>query len=159
MPAFNQGYGLLVDGQLHDEYGVRAGHKPDISAQLVERICRKITDHAQDLVDVEEWLLEDAEVAVVAYGSPARASSRAVKEARTKGIKAGFLKMRILWPFPEEVLDKLCTHVKRFIVPEMNMGKMVREVERVAAGRIEVISLPKIGGEMHTPANILEAIQ
>lgn len=159
MPAFNQGYKILVDGQLHDEYGVRAGHKPDISAQLVERICRKITDHAKDLVDVEEWLLDDAEVAVVAYGSPARPSLRAVKEARAEGIKAGCLKIRILWPFPETVLDMLCSRVRRLVVPEMNIGKMVREVERVVAGRVEVISLPKIGGEMHTPGEILRAIE
>ena len=158
MPAFNQGYGILVDGQLHDEFGIRAGHKPDVSAKLVERICRKIMDHADDLVDVEEWLLEDAEVAVVSYGSPARPALRAVKDARSAGMKAGYLKIRILWPFPEKVIDRLCNRVRRIIVPEMNMGKIVREVERVAAGRGEVISLPKLGGEMHAPSEIFKAI-
>lgn len=159
MPAFNQGYGVLVDGQLHDEFGVRAGHKPDVAAKLLERICRKITDHAPELVDVEEWLLEDAEVAVVSYGSPARPALRAVKDARSAGLKAGYLKIRTLWPFPENVIDELCLRVKKIVFPEMNMGKIVREVERVAAGRAEVISLPKLGGEMHTPSEILKAIR
>jgi len=159
MPSFNQGYGLLVDGQLHDEFGIRAGHLGDVSARLVERICRKITDRADLLVDVEEWMLEDAEVAVVAYGSPARSALRAVKDARAAGLKAGGLKVRTLWPFPQKVIDRLCRHARRIIVPEMNMGKIVREVERVVAGRAEVISLPKLGGEMHTPAEIFEAIQ
>jgi len=159
MPAFNQGYGVLVDGQLHDEFGIRAGHKPDISAALVERICRKITDHAADLMDVEEWVPEDSEVVVLTYGSPARAALRAVKEARLAGQKAGYLKLRILWPFPERVIDRLCRQVKKIIVPEMNMGKIVREVERVAAGRTEIISLPKLGGEMHAPSEIFEALK
>jgi 2-oxoglutarate ferredoxin oxidoreductase subunit alpha len=158
MPTFNQGYGLLVDGQLHDEWGIRGGHKADVSAGLVERICRKITDHAQELLDVEEYRLDDAEVAVVAYGSPARSSLRACKEAREAGIRAGCLKMRILWPFPETAIARLCTRVRKIVVPEMNRGKMSREVERVAAGRVEVFPLPKIGGEMHTPAEILRAL-
>jgi len=159
MPAFNQGFGILVDGQLHDEFGIRAGHKPDVSAALVERICRKITDHADDLVDVEEWLLEDAEVAVVGYGTPARPARRAVKDARAAGRKAGYLKIRILWPFPEKVIDKICRRAKRIVVPEMNIGKIVREVERIVGGRAEVVSVPKLGGEMHTPSEIFEAIK
>jgi 2-oxoglutarate ferredoxin oxidoreductase subunit alpha len=158
MPTFNQGYGVLVDGQLHDEFGVRAGHKADVSAALVERICRKITDHAQDLVDVEEYRLEDAEVVLVTYGSPARPALRAVKDARSQGIRAGFLKIRLLWPFPEKVIDHVGRLAKRIIVPEMNVGKIYREVERVVAGRAEVISLPKLGGEVHTPSEILRSI-
>jgi len=158
MPAFNQGYGILVDGQLHDEYGGRAGHKAEVSAAMVERICRKITDHSDELVDVEEWMLEDAEVAFVTFGSPARPGLRAAKDARARGIKAGFLKMRILWPFPDKAIERVARQAKRIIVPEMNMGKMCREVERVVAGRAEVISLPKLGGEVHTPSEILKAI-
>jgi len=158
MPAFNQGYGVLVDGQLHDEWGIRAGHNPEESAKLVERICRKITDHSEGLLDVEEYLLEDAEVAVVAYGSPARSAIRAVKEARQAGVKAGCLKIRVLWPFPEMVIDRICQRVKKIVVPEMNRGKIFLEVKRVAAGRAEVISLAKLGGEMHTPWEILKAM-
>jgi 2-oxoglutarate ferredoxin oxidoreductase subunit alpha len=158
MPAFNQGYGILVDGQLHDEFGGRAGHKPEVSAAMVERICRKITDHADELVDVEEWMLEDAEVALVTFGSPARPALRAAKDARSQGIKAGFLKLKILWPFPEKIVERVGKQARRIIVPEMNMGKIFREVKRVVAGRSEVISLPKLGGEVHTPAEIFKII-
>lgn len=158
MPAFNQGYGILVDGQLHDEYGGRAGHKAEVSAAMVERICRKITDHSDELVDVEEWMLEDAEVAFVTFGSPARPALRAAKDARAQGIKAGFLKLRILWPFPDKIIDRVGRQAQRVIVPEMNMGKISREVERVVAGRAEVVSLPKLGGEVHTPSEILQSM-
>jgi 2-oxoglutarate/2-oxoacid ferredoxin oxidoreductase subunit alpha len=159
MPSFNQGYGILVDGQIHDEMGIRAGHKPEVAAQLVDRICRKISDHRDELVDVEEYMLEDAEVALISYGSPARSSLRAVKDARAKGIKAGCLKIRILWPFPDAAIAKISRKVKRMIVPEMNVGKIVREVERAGGCQAEVISLPKIGGELHTPGEILEALK
>ncbi len=158
MPAFNQGYGILVDGQLHDEFGGRAGHKPEISAAMVERICRKITDHADELVDVEEWMLEDAEIAFIAFGSPARPALRAVKDARTQGIKAGFLKLRVLWPFPDRVIERVARQTKRIIVPEMNMGKVFREVKRVVASWAEVVSLPKLGGEVHTPTELLRSM-
>ena len=159
MPAFNQGYGILVDGQIHDEMGIRAGHKPEVAAQLVNRICRKILDHRHELADVEEFMLDDAEVALVSYGSPARSALRAVKEARTRGIKAGLLKIRILWPFPDAVIEKISRKAKKIIVPEMNVGKIVREVERIAACRCEVVSLPKVGGELHTPTEILEILK
>jgi len=159
MPAFNQGFGILVDGQIHDEMGLRAGHKPEVAAQLVDRICRKIRDHREELTDVEEYMLDDAEVALISYGSPARSSLRAVKDARAMGIKAGCLKIRTLWPFPDPVIAKISRKVKRMIVPEMNVGKIVQEVERVGGCHAEVISLPKVGGELHTPAEILEALK
>jgi 2-oxoglutarate ferredoxin oxidoreductase subunit alpha len=158
MPIFNQGYGILVDGQLHDEFGSRAGHIPEVSAALVERICRKITDHTHELIDVEEWMLEDAEIAFVTFGSPGRPALRAAKDARNLGVKAGFLKLRILWPFPDRVIDRVARQTRRIIVPEMNMGKVFREVERVVAGRAQVVSLPKLGGEVHTPTEILRSL-
>jgi len=158
MPAFNQGYGILVDGQIHDEMGIRAGHKPEVAAQLVDRICGKIRDHRDELIDVEEYMLEDAEVALISYGSPARSSIRAMKDARAKGIKAGCLKIRILWPFPDAIIERISRKVKKLIVPEMNVGKIVREVERAGKCHAEVISLPKVGGELHTPGEILEAL-
>jgi 2-oxoglutarate ferredoxin oxidoreductase subunit alpha len=159
MPAFNQGYGVLVDGQLHDERGIRAGHKADRSAELVRRICRKITDHAEALTDVEEWEVEDAEVVVLTYGSPARPAMRAAKEARAQGIRAGVLKIRLLWPFPQNVVDRICRTAGAILVPEMNVGKIKGEVERIVRGRSRVISLPKLGGELHTPAEIFAGIQ
>ena len=159
MPAFNQGYGVLVDGQLHDERGIRAGHKADRSAELVRRICRKITDHADELTDVEEWKIEDAEVVVLTYGSTARPAMRAAKDARERGIRAGVLKIRILWPFPKKVVDRICRTPRTILVPEMNIGKIAGEVEKIVRGRSRVISMPKLGGELHTPAEIFKRIQ
>lgn len=159
MPAFYQGYKLLVEGQLHTEDGNRAGTMVEESAQLLRRLTNKILKHEGDLLDVERRFLEDADVAVVAYGSPVRPAMQAVRQAREAGIKAGCLKMRIVWPFPDEEIARIAAQVKRIIVPEMNIGKIVREVDRASHGRAEVISLPKLGGALHTPAEILAAIE
>ncbi len=159
MPAFNQGYKLMVDGQLHDEWGTRAGPSVEESAKLVRRLCDKVLKHDGDLLDVESRYLDDAEVAVVSWGSAVRPAMQAVRQARVNGIKAGCLKLRIVWPFPDSVIYDLAGKVDRILVPEMNVGKIVREVERAAHGRADVMGLPKLGGALHTPAEILAAIE
>jgi len=157
MPAFGGGYRVLVDGQLHDEAGNRKGADPELSAQLVARLCGKITRHADRLVDVRTAFIEDAEVLVVAYGSVARSAFSAVREANARGGRVGFFQPRILWPFPEEPFRRALNTVRRIVVPEMNSGKLVREIERFCNG-IEVVSLPKLGGGLHTPEEIGAAL-
>ncbi len=159
MPAFNQGYKLLFEGQLHDELGNRAGTVVEASARLLRRLTDKVLKHDGDLLDVQGYLLDDAEVVVVAYGSPVRPALQAVRQARATGIKAGCLKMRIVWPFPDQVIGEIAAKAQRILVPEMNIGKISREVDRAAHGRAEVVSLPKLGGALHTPAEILAAIE
>jgi len=159
MPSFGQGYNLLVDGQLHDEWGIRAGHDPVLSGKLMERLCRKITDHADRLVDVEPLFLDDADVVVIAYGSVARSATAAVKQARAEGCRAGMVKLKILWPFPDDALRKAIRNARKIIVPEMNIGKICREVQRLNDRRQTIVSLPKLGGTMHTPQEILDGIR
>jgi len=159
MPAFNEGYKLLIDGQMHREDGNRAAHIPEICAELTERLCRKITDHADKLVDVEKGSLDDAEIVIVCFGSPSRPALRAVKEARDKGIKAGYLKIKTIWPFPDKEIEVLAKTAHTVIVPELNVGRIVNEVSRASSGKLEIISLPKLGGLLHTPGEILAEIE
>ena len=159
MPAFNQGYKLMVEGQLHDEWGTRAGTVVEESAKLIQRLCDKVLKHDGDLLDVEGRFLDDADVVVVSYGSAVRPAMQAVRQAREMGIKAGCLKMRIVWPFPDSVIYDLAGKVERILVPEMNVGKIAREVERAAHGRADVRALPKLGGALHTPKEILAGIE
>lgn len=159
MPAFNEGYKLLVDGQLHKEDGNRAGHLPEVCDQLTQRLNHKISHNADQIFDYETGFVDDAGIIVVCFGSPSRPALRAVKDARQKGIKAGFLKIRTIWPFPEEVVATLSESADALIVPELNMGQIVNEVKRVAAGRTRVVSVPKLGGLLHTPQEILTAIE
>jgi len=154
---FGEGHNILVDGQLHDGYGNRVGHLPGKSADLVKRLCDKITKNVDLITDIEMRNVEDAEVIVVTYGSTSRPALRAMKEARELGLKVGWVKMKTLFPFPEKELRKLAKSAKTFIVPEMNLGKIVLEVDRVTKKR--VVSLPKIGGELHTPDEVLRVIK
>lgn len=159
MPSFNEGYKLLVDGQLHKEDGNRAAHLPEVCERLTRRLSRKITDHADSIYDCEELFVEDAEIVVVCFGSPARPALRAVRDAREKGIRAGYLKIRTIWPFPEKRVTQLAKTASTILVPEMNMGQVIKEVSRVAAGDAKTVSLPKLGGLLHTPTEILGAIE
>jgi 2-oxoglutarate/2-oxoacid ferredoxin oxidoreductase subunit alpha len=154
---FGTGHSILVDGQLHDEYGNRVGHLADKSAELVKRLCDKINNNVDLITDIEMREVEDADIVIVSYGSTSRPALRAMKDARAQGQKVGWVKMRTLFPFPSKVIEKLAGHVNTFIVPEMNAGKIVNEVARVTRGK--VISIPKNGGELHTPDEILKVIR
>jgi 2-oxoglutarate ferredoxin oxidoreductase subunit alpha len=158
MPMLGKGYNILVDGQLHDETGNRKGGDIKASAKLVERLCNKITNHTDELVDLEARSLEDADEVFVCLGPVARSAQHAVNLAREKGLKAGCLKLRTLWPFPDENLRRLLTGAKRVLMPEMNIGKLCREVRRVLPDYVQVVSLPKLGGDLHTPYELVRAL-
>ncbi|MFY9189164.1 MAG: 2-oxoacid:acceptor oxidoreductase subunit alpha [bacterium] len=158
MPAFNQGYKLLIDGQLHDEAGNRAGANIEKSARLVKRLCNKITDHIDDLTDLDIQKMEDAEIGIIAFGSASRPAMEAVSVARKMGIRAGLIRLRTLFPFPEKRIADLTEAVSTLLVPELNIGKLVLEVRRSAPDK-QVVSLPKLGGALHTPDEILAAIK
>ncbi|MGB9778212.1 MAG: transketolase C-terminal domain-containing protein, partial [Candidatus Bathyarchaeales archaeon] len=117
-----------------------------------------IRKNADKIIKVEEVMLDDADVVVVAYGIVARAALSAVRKARAEGIKAGLLRPITLWPFPEKRVAKIAKQAKAIVVPEMNCGQLVREVER-AAKETPVAFLSKLGEEPHTPMEILEAIR
>ena len=118
----------------------------------------RIRKNADKIVKVKEFMLEDAEIAVIAYGTPARAAMSAVRKAREEGIKAGLLRLVTVWPFPERQVAELAARVKGIVVPELNYGQIVREVER-AAKTTPVYFMPKFGEALHTPMEILDGIR
>ncbi|HHY70811.1 MAG TPA: 2-oxoacid:acceptor oxidoreductase subunit alpha [Thermoanaerobacterales bacterium] len=158
MPSFNRGYKLLIDGQLHDEAGNRAGANIEKSAQLIKRLCNKITNHIDDLMDLDVQQVEDAEICIVTFGSASRPAMEAISAAREVGIRAGLIRLRTLFPFPEKEIADLTKDVSTLLVPELNIGKLVLEVRRSVRDK-KIVSLPKLGGALHTPDEILEAIK
>ena len=158
MACFGEGYRVHVTGLTHDERGYPKTDSPEIQEQLVRRLCDKIRKNADKIVKVKEFMLEDAEIAVIAYGTPARAAISAVRKAREEGIKAGLLRLVTVWPFPERQVAELAARVKGIIVPELNYGQIVREVER-AAKTTPVYFMPKFGEALHTPMEILDGIR
>ena len=152
------GYKVHMTGLTHDERGY-----PALNAvahdKLVNRLVDKIRLNAADIVMYEEFDTDDADTVVVSFGCTARSAKQAVKQARDEGIKCGMLRLITIWPFPETRIRDLIKagNVKRFIVPEVNLGQLRREVERLT--HLPVLRLNHAGGTMPTPKEILELIR
>ena len=158
MACFGDGYRFYATGLTHDESGHPRTSSAEAQQKLVQRICDKIRKNADKIVKIQKTMLEDAEIAVVAYGIVSRSALSAVKKARRMGIKAGLLRLITLWPFPEKHISEIAKQVQAIVVPEMNYGQLVREVERVAK-ETPVTFLPKLGGEPHRPTEILDVVR
>ena len=158
LAAPGQGYRFHVTGLCHGEDGF-VTNDPAEAGRLAHRLGGKVERHREWLALSEEHDLEDADVAVFAYGSPARAALRSVRDAREAGRRAGLFKAETIWPFPTERVSALAQQVRAILVPEMNLGQLVGEVERAAAGACRVVPLAKVGGELFTPAEISAALR
>ena len=158
MANAGEGYGFHVTGLTHDErgYPVMTAEAQD---KLIRRLVQKITKNRDDIIEIEEDGIEGAEVVVCSYGISARIAKFAVELARREGIRTGMLKLVTVWPFPEQRIRDIARQVKAFIVPEINNGQMSLEVERCAGGAADTILVPHMGGGVHRPETILEAIR
>lgn len=159
MPIFGKGYRTYVTGLTHDEKGRPKTVDAEIHQKLIERIVNKIEKNKKDIIDYETFELDDAEVAIISYGIVARSAIRAVKMLRGEGIKAGLLKLNVVWPFDFEMIEKIAEQVHAIYVPEMNLGQVYHLVKEGANGKARVELIPKIGGEVHTPQEIVKAVK
>ena len=158
MPIFGKGYRTYVTGLTHDEYGHPRTVEPEVQQRLIGRIFRKILDHKDEIIDYETFELDDAEIAIVTTGIVSRSAIRAVKILRERGVKAGLLKLNTVWPFDFDMIEELAERVRKIYVPEMNMGQLYHLVKEGANGKAEVELIAKIGGEVHTPMEIVERV-
>jgi len=157
MAHAGEGHRFHMTGLTHDERGYP---NMTVAAQdrLVRRLQNKIRDAADRIALYEEDSIENSEVVVVSYGITSRVAQRAIDLARARGIRVGKFRLITAWPFPERRLREIALGCKAFVVPELNMGQMVLEVERVAAGHARTIPVPHAGGGVHQPTDILNAI-
>jgi len=158
MAPFGQGYRWHCTGLFHDESGAPSG-KAAVADKLLRRLERKIEKNAQVLEDYYAESMEDCDIAVVSFGSSAMAALSAVRRARKEGHKAGMLRLKTIWPFPDAALRRLSASAKKIIVPEMNLGQLALEVERAIHGKAEVIKLGKVTGELFHPDEIYQALK
>lgn len=158
MAAYGDGYRFHVTGLTHNETGFPT-NSPVVSEALVRRLYTKVEDDADNIVINETYMTDDAEVMFVAYGSVARTSLYIVKQLRAEGIKAGLFIPKVLWPFPEKAFKAvLNNNIKHVIVPEMNLGQYVLEVERNVAGRCPTSSITKVSGELFKTQEIYDKV-
>ncbi len=155
---FGSGYRYHVTGLNHDETGFPT-NDGSLFQEDEERQLRKIGENLDDILEWEESCLDDAEVAIVACGSSARSGKMAVETARAEGIKAGMLRPITLWPFPEKRIEELADQVKAIVVPEMNLGQMVLEVERASHGKCKIDGIFKVNSEPIHPTEIVRKIK
>jgi 2-oxoglutarate/2-oxoacid ferredoxin oxidoreductase subunit alpha len=158
MADFGSGYRYHVTGLVHNEKGYPTSDAEEID-KFLRRLSNKVELHKKDIILKKEYSLDDAKIAIVAYGSVARAAQRTVKLAREKGIKAGLLKLITLWPFDDDSIYQLAEQVEMIMVPEMNLGQMVREVQRAAQGKCRVIPYGRVDGDLINPLEILEKVE
>lgn len=158
MVKAGDGYKIHITGLTHDEKGYPV-MSWEAQEKLVRRLVEKIRLHADEIVHTDEIDIEDAEVVVLSYGISSRVAIPAIQKARKEGIKVGQLRLIIVWPFPEKKIRELAKKVKAFVVPEVNYGQMVLEVERCAAGKAKAILVPHGGGWVHDPEDIYKAIK
>lgn len=150
---FGTGYRIHVTGLVHDETGFPSG-SAKITEESIKRLHNKIDRVKDEITHYDEFFMDDAEIAVIAYGGTARTAYAAVEAARAQGKKVGMIRLMTIWPFADKAIKKAAAQCSGLLVPEMNYGQLVLEVERAAAGQSKILSLPKYNTEIFTPAEI-----
>jgi 2-oxoglutarate ferredoxin oxidoreductase subunit alpha len=158
MVKIGDGYRFHVTGLTHDDRGYPIMFE-ECQEYNVHPLVRKIRDYAEEIIEIEENNIDDAEIILISYGTTARAALKAMEIARGEGIKVGSLKLATVWPFPEKRIFELAKKTKTFIVPEMNFGQIVYEVERCSAGKANVFFLPHGEKGVENIDDIMSAIK
>jgi len=158
MADFGAGYRYHVTGLIHDETGFPS-NSTDVADKLIRRLVDKIEINKKDIITWEEENTEDADIIIFAYGCVARAAKTAIKILREKGVKVGLFRPITVWPFPEERMIELAKSAKAIVAPEMNLGQMVLEVERLCSKYTKIEKLNKVNGEIIYPEEIVAKIE
>lgn len=146
-----------VSGLVHDETGFPLGTS-DVAEKLAKRLDKKIQFHLDEIISYEEFMVEDAEILLIAYGSPSRSAKQAVKMARMDGIKVGLFRPITIWPFPNARLKKLISKVDAVLVAELNLGQIYKEVSQLNKKGKLLNLISRVDGELVSPDQILQAI-
>jgi 2-oxoglutarate/2-oxoacid ferredoxin oxidoreductase subunit alpha len=146
------GYRVHTTGLSHAEDGFPSQHADTVSRNL-GRLLGKLEPHRDAIDSWQDLACEDADVVVVAIGISARAATRAVEQCRARGLRVGLFRPITLWPFPERALREATANASMVLVPELNIGQLSLEVERIL-GRERVAGIHRVNGDPITPAEI-----
>ena len=145
-------------GLVHAERGFFTSTGSEVEA-FTRRIYDKVEIHRHEMYDYEEWKTDDCEVCLLSWGVSGRAASNVAQNLREAGKKVGYFRPKTVWPFPEEPVRDIARRCHTFVVPEMNLGQMKLEVERVVCGEAKVVGVNNVSGSMITTREILEAVR
>jgi 2-oxoglutarate ferredoxin oxidoreductase subunit alpha len=158
LAIYGKGYRFHVTGLTHDVSGFPTNDHAKIKRKM-DRLRRKISDHVDEIASVKTLHLDDAKVAIFAYGSSARTSKQVVMDMRAEGKEIGLMNVLTMWPFPEKQVRALAAKVHTILVPELNFGQIIYEVERCAAGKAKVMGINRYDGDLLTPEEIVDYIK
>ena len=130
---------------------------PEVSDETIKIVNLKIKNNEEKISRVIEYQMDDADIAVIAYGLPSRTAKEAVNRCRAEGIKVGMLRLVTVWPTPETALKKVAETVKAIVIPEINMGQIAEQVERFA-NNIPVVRVTHTA-RLHKPEEIISKIK
>ncbi len=135
--------------------------EPDVLEKVNHRLFDRYKELEENELRYEEYLVEDAEIVIVAYGTVARISKSAANALREKGIKAGLLRPVTLYPFPAKAIAKVAAeaNVKKFVAVELSMGQMIEDVKLAVNGAKPVEFYGRTGGNVMTPEDIVEFVE
>lgn len=156
LAPFGEGYRFHVTGMVHDKSGFPTLIHEEIE-QCLNKLINKIKNNLHDIIKIEEYRLDDADICIVAYGSVARSAKEAVNMAREEGFKVGMLRPITMWPFPRFHLENMAPKIKLIIVPEMNYGQIYGEILKSCPGK--ALRITRVDGELITPDQIMEKIE
>jgi 2-oxoglutarate ferredoxin oxidoreductase subunit alpha len=159
MPSVGEGFNVAVTGSTHDETGRRFTADQAVHQRLVKALTGKITSNADKIIDYETYNADDCDVGIVSFGCTSRGVYETVQRAKEEGVRVGFIRLKTIWPFPEEIIHRLARNAKAIVVPELNMRELFYEVERAVKGAAPVFPVNKVGGgEMITPEELLAEV-
>jgi len=158
MASFGDGYRYNVTGLTHDQEGFPTANPVEIKEKL-DKLRNKIERYTDEIYKIRTDMMDDANIAVLSYGTVSRAARQAIMMARERRLKVGAIQLQTIWPFPDLKLKEMLSGVRKVIVAELNMGQLVHEVKRVAPRQTEVFSLERYDGEVMAPQQILEKIR
>jgi 2-oxoglutarate/2-oxoacid ferredoxin oxidoreductase subunit alpha len=144
-----------VTGMAHDADGFPV--QGAAAGRQLRRLVGKVQGRTRELAHYEAKYLDDAKLVIVSYGVTTRAAAEAVERLRQEGIAAGLLDLKTLWPFPDFLIEDIASRAESILVPELNMGQVVREVTRAALGRCPVRPLGRVDGYLLSPEEVVEA--
>ncbi|HCI29604.1 MAG TPA: 2-oxoacid:acceptor oxidoreductase subunit alpha, partial [Fervidobacterium sp.] len=146
-----------VSGLVHDESGFPMA-TAETAEKLIRRLVNKIKLHTDKIAEVEEFMTEDAESVIIAYGSVARSAKEAVLMAREDGMKVGLIRPITIWPIPIDKMRKKLANVQNVLVAEMNLGQYASEVSKLVKRGTKIKLLSRVGGELIAPHEILNEL-
>jgi 2-oxoglutarate ferredoxin oxidoreductase subunit alpha len=159
-PALGSRFKVHVTGLVYNRRsGAPETGTPAVAQDLGRYLREKIYHHRDAITMVEELEMEDAQVALFAYGSVARSAKAAMRWARAQGVPVGLVRPITLWPFPTAAVERMAEQVRTVIVPEMNLRQMAWEVQAAVKGKAKVVDYGRVDGQLIRPEEIQELIK